>query len=367
MIPAYLYHYIYLSIVTIVSILCVIHYYKTVDDLRTRKSTIPALVLLVLMILFIGWRPIDKTFVDMADYALIMHMRQGDEFIFNWNTENIIYDNLQAFWCSERLPLGWFFFLFSVIYFSGIFIATRKLFQLNTLLNFLVYLGAFSTFSFGTNGIKAGAAASLFLVAVAYRKELFISIPFLLLSLGFHHSMTLPITAFVVAYLFHDKRYYLAFWVVSFILAAFHVTYFQEFLAGYADERGAHYLEIIDPSRRENTGATGFRLDFIIYSAIPIFLGYYLSTKHKLESATFDFLWCLYVLSNSVWLLCTYASYTNRIAYLSWCIYPFVLIYPFVNFAWSDRQEVYLRRCVFLHLGFTIFMTTIYSLLRLYL
>ena len=179
--------------------------------------------------------------------------------------------------------------------------------------------------------------------------------------------MTLPIAAFIIAYIFHDRRYYLAFWIICLALAALHVTYFQELLAGYTDERGASYLEIVDPQKKEITGATGFRLDFIIYSAVPIFLGYYLAIKKKLESKMFDFIWCLYVLSNGVWLLCTYASFTNRIAYLSWFIYPFVLIYPFVNFAWSDKQEIYLKRCVFLHLGFTIFMNTIYSLLRIYL
>lgn len=366
MIPAHLYQYTYLFVITVVSILCVL-YYKSVDDLREKKSIFPAVLLLIFMIFFIGTRPISDVFVDMADYARIMEMRQGDEFEFDWNAENIIYDNFQAFWCSKKLPLGWYFFIFSVIYFSCIFIATRKLFRLNTLLVFLIYLGAFSTFSFGTNGVKAGAAASLFLVAVAYRKKIYISIPFLLLSLGFHHSMTLPIGAYIIAYLFKDRRCYLAFWIICLILAAFHVTYFQELLAGYTDERGASYLEIVDPEKKEITGATGFRLDFILYSAVPIFLGYYLSVKKELESKTFDFLWCLYVLGNGVWLLCTYASFTNRIAYLSWCIYPFVLAYPFVNFAWSDRQEVYLKRCVFMHLGFTIFMTTIYSLLKLYL
>lgn len=366
MIPAHLYQYIYLSVITIASILCLL-YYKSVDDLSTKKSMVPSLLLLVFMIFFIGTRPIDEVFVDMYDYAHIMDLRKGDAFVFDINAENLIYDNLQAYWVSKEWPLGPFFFLFTIIYFSGIFFATRKLFKLNTLLVLLIYLGALSTFAFGTNGIKAGVAASLFLVAVAYKKKLLISIPFLLLSLGFHHSMTLPIAAFIIAYIFHDRRYYLAFWIICLALAALHVTYFQELLAGYTDERGASYLEIVDPQKKEITGATGFRLDFIIYSAVPIFLGYYLAIKKKLESKMFDFIWCLYVLSNGVWLLCTYASYTNRIAYLSWCVYPFVLIYPIVNFAWSDRQEIYLKRYVFIHLGFTIFMSTIYTLLKLYL
>lgn len=55
-----------------------------------------------------------------------------------------------------------FFGLIAAIYFIGMFVACRKLFPSNTLIVFLVCLAAFSTFSYGTNGIKAGAAASLF-------------------------------------------------------------------------------------------------------------------------------------------------------------------------------------------------------------
>lgn len=364
MIPAHLYQYFYLFIVSIATIACISEY-KSVDNLRYKKSLIPPLLLLIFMIFFIGQRPIDKVFVDMYDYAYIMDFRKGDSFLFDWETENFIYDNLQAYWCSKGFPLGWYFLLFSLIYFGGIFIATKKMFNNNTLLVFALYLGAFSTFTFGTNGIKAGAAASFFLIAVAYRKQYYISIPLLFLSLGFHHSMRLPISAFVIAHFFNKKEYYLVFWIVCLLLAAFHVTYFQELLAGYTDERGAGYLKLQNIDEEVIRGATGFRPDFILYSVVPIIVGFYISKKKEIESSMYDFIWCLYVLTNGVWLLCTYASFTNRIAYLSWCMYPFVLIYPFVNFVWSDSQHLYLKRCVLMHLGFTIFMNTIYSFLKL--
>lgn len=363
MLPAHLYQYFYLFIVTIATIACVSEY-KSVDSLRHKKSLVPPLLLLIFMIFFIGLRPIDLEFIDMFDMSFIMDLRKGQDFAFDWNADNLIYDNLYNYWCSKDYSKEYFFLIFSTIYFSGIFIATRKMFRLNTLLVFLIYLGAFSTFSFGTNGIKAGTAASLFLVAVAYRRKLYIAVPFMLLSLGVHHSMTLPIGAFIIAYFFKDRRYYLAFWFICLFLSAFHVTYFQELLSGYTDEQGASYLEIVDPDNARSNGVTGFRPDFILYSAMPIFLGYYFFIKKELWSSTFDFIWCIYVLCNGVWLLCTYASFTNRIAYLSWFIYPFVLAYPFVNFAWSDRQEMYLRMCVYLHLGFTIFMNTIYPIVK---
>jgi hypothetical protein len=55
-----------------------------------------------------------------------------------------------------------------------------------------------------------------------------------------------------------------------------------------------------------------------------------------------------------------------NVAYLSWFLYPIVLLYPFVNIYWSNRQYTYLKYVVWGHLGFTLFMTVIfYGLLGL--
>lgn len=105
---------------------------------------------------------------------------------------------------------------------------------------------------------------------------------------------------------------------------------------------------------------SGFRPDFIIYSAIPIFLGEYLVRKLQIDSEEYDFLWKVYVATNAVFLLCTYASYINRIAYLSWLMYPFVLVYPFLNEDLGEKQYSYLKYVVYGHLGFTLFMSFIY-------
>ena len=140
------------------------------------------------------------------------------------------------------------------------------------------------------------------------------------------------------------------------MLAAAHITYFQSLFSGFTDEHGANYLTVDNQEKF----VSGFRPDFIIYSAIPIFVGYYLIGKQKIKSPYYNFLWCVYTLTNSVFLLCTYGSFINRIAYLSWLMYPFVLLYPFVNAYWHERQHQYLRYAVYGHLGFTLFMVLIY-------
>ena len=169
MIPAYLYKYIYLLLVTVLT-LTVVKYRRS---LKVNESIIGSALLCLFMVLFIGFRPVSIYFVDMVNYA---NWWGGTWWGFDWETENLLFDNLFQYMGSIFPDGTVFFVLMAAIYFTGMLIVCRKLFPSNTLIVFLVCLAAFSTFSYGTNGIKAGAAASLFLVALAYRNNIVVSI-----------------------------------------------------------------------------------------------------------------------------------------------------------------------------------------------
>ena len=127
--------------------------------------------------------------------------------------------------------------------------------------------------------MKNGCAAAVFLVAVAYRDQLWLSIPIAIITYGMHHAMSLCIGGYLVATFVRRKELYILVWIASFFIAAFHITFFQEILQGYLgewDDWGAGYLEVHQESALI---VSGFRPDFILYSAIPIFLGYYMSRK----------------------------------------------------------------------------------------
>lgn len=356
MIVAFLYKYIYLIVVWILTVSTVNHYYRTNRYLDYRKASSNVHTFLIILIFVIGLRPNSYMFVDHMSYYFDYQRLYGLPANYTFDTENFIFDNILPFFSSNKIPVEFYFLLIAAIYFSGIAWASKKLFPNDTFLAFVMYLGAFSTFSYGTNGIKAGAAASIFLVALSYRNKLKVCIPILWVSLGFHHSMLVPIVAFVMAYFFKKPKWYLYGWLFCLLLAAAHITYFQSLFSGYTDEHGAGYLV----AGRKDAAVSGFRPDFILYSAIPIFIGYYLITKRYIQSEYYNFLWCTYTLTNCVFLLCTYGSFINRIAYLSWLMYPFILLYPFINAYWSNRQSRYLRYVVYGHLGFTLFMDFIY-------
>ena len=364
-ISAQYYSHIYIWLVTILSIIVFVQYSgHSSSRLSTsgNHSSLVIIVISVFMTLFLGLRPVsEQFFVDMANYARDYSLILGQPFVFEWNTDNKLFDNLFAFLASSHVPIEFFFLLIAAIYFIGISFACSKLFPKDKIAALLVYLGAFSTFSYGTNGIKAGAAASLFLVALALyqNKQRIWMLLFLLLSIGFHHSMIMPVVCFIICLFVRDSKLFFILWIVSLLIAAFHVTIFQEFFGSIADEQGAGYLLGTDGNTRKDI-LGGFRIDFILYSTVPIFVGWLAVFRKRIISRQYTFLLNLYTMSNSIWLLCMYADFTNRIAYLSWLMLPIVLIYPFLNERWGKAQYKTFHWVAFGHLAFTLFMQYVY-------
>jgi hypothetical protein len=362
MVPASLYETIYLLVVTIISIAVFMQYQKRNGNMMYlhKGSDVFAMVVMVSLVLFIGLRPLSgRSFVDMVNYASYYDsMLDGAIFYFDPTTDNLIFDNLFAWWGSVRLGYTSFFLLIAAIYFGASYLGIKKLFPNDTLAAYIVFLAAFSTFSYATNGIKAGAAASLFILALGYRENLKVCIPLVFLSWGFHHSMIMVVAAFGMTLFIKNPKVYFGMWIFCFLMAATHITTFAQFFSGFTTEHGAEYL--LGEGGSDGTRG-GFRIDFIIYSAVSVVIGWYAVFKKKVQlSSMYKNLLNLYICLNAIWMLCMYAEFTNRIAYLSWFIYPIVLIYPFLQEQWGSNRYKTFSLVMLGHLGFTLFMNIIY-------
>lgn len=353
----FIYQYIYIIFVAIITIYYVGKYKSPIYKPSTNVGG--ELLLVIVMILFIGLRPVSRVFVDMLSYDSFLGRFQGETFIFTWETDNKIFDNLIMWWSCNGIDARLFFLFISAIYFICTYLGIKRLFPNHSLLAYMVFLGAFSTFSYATNGIKAGAAASIFIMALGYWDKLLVCIPLMLVSLGFHHSMIMPVAAFVVTVFFKNPKWYYYGWFVCFIMALLHITYFQFLFGGMADEQGSGYLMATEQTSEAHIG---FRPDFVLYSAMPVVIGYLFEMKRKVRlSKTYTTLMHFYLMANSIWMLCMYASFNNRIAYLSWFVYPLVIIYPFVDVYNKDvNKNKKLRKAVIYHLAFTMFMVFVY-------
>lgn len=94
---------------------------------------------------------------------------------------------------------------------------------------------------------------------------------------------------------------------------------------------------------------------------MPVIMGYYVKFKYQLEDKLYDTMLNIYLTCNGIWMLCMYAQFTNRIAYLSWFMYPILLVYPCYAIGDETHPLVLIRKkVVLLHLAFTLFMAFIY-------
>lgn len=361
MIEAKAYNILYLLIVSIFSAFVYAKYSKRNDAnvIAYNTKSVGALpIFVVLLVLFIGFRPASYVFVDMMNYIRSYHtFYENVPFTWDWTAENFIFDNLLAFTGSKNLGITFFFIVIATIYFLCAYWGIRRLFPTDTTMAYLAFLGAFSTFSYATNGVKAGAAASLFILALSYSRTWLVCIPLLIVTLGFHHSMVMPIAAFVLAMVWKNPKHFFWGWLFCLLCAIGHVSYFQELFAGMTDESGADYL---NSTGDDWGGDNGFRIDFVLYSSMPVLVGYYAIFKHKVKSAMYDLLLKVYLTTNAIWMLCMYASFTNRIAYLSWLLYPVVLIYPLLNADWGKNRYRTVSKIFIAHLAFTLFMEIVY-------
>ncbi len=364
MIDGYAYLPIYLTIVTAVTLFCVSRYAAFGSariNVAGNESLAQSFILMLVLVLFIGLRPVHRVFVDMMNYNYFFNYNQNRgvaEFNFDWDAENLLFDNIFNYMAYSGTTIMAFMLVIATIYFYAIWKALRRWFPNDTLYAFVIYLGAFSTYSYATNGVKAGAAASLFLLALAYCDNLKYTIPLALISWFFHHSMFTVLAAYALTFFVKKPKYYLAFWGICVLCAMVHINPLNDFMVSMSDERGAMYLTNIDNLWG---GKLGFRLDFLLYSAIPIAIGYYYVITKDIKDKCYNQLFNLYVLTNALWVLCMYIPFNNRVAYLSWFMLPVVSIYPFLKLKLkTHKQYSKLNQVAIFYLAFTIFMEAIY-------
>ena len=313
-------------------------------------------IFVAFVIFFIGLRPIDPVFIDMTMYNHMFNLfAEGDMSVLE--TEGDIGFLYFIQFCSKIMTPELFFLFCAVIYIVPLVIACVRWFKGNWFYGFLMLVISFSFLGYGVNGIRNGMATSIFLLAVSFYNRRVIMALLLLLSFSFHKSMSLPIAGFCITFFYNDMRTYLKTWFfaipISLIAGSFFVAFFSSL--GFDDSRvGIYFSEDVV----ENT-VTGFRWDFILYSAIGIFAGWYYIVKQKFQDRLYIQLYNVFVIANMFWLLIIRASFSNRFAYLSWFLLAIIVVYPLLKVKLMPNQHLILGRIVFIYFMFTYVMNFI--------
>lgn len=284
----------------------------------------------IFLILWIGLRPVSHAFGDTLNYG---RSYQAMAFIANFDVESdVLFYAPMHYMARSGFDVHLWFLLIEAVYIGGFSYTIYKLFPYRAGTVLAATLASFSFFSFSVNGIRNGMACALFVVALAQavRSKWWLCGIFCFLAINIHKSILLPTGALVLATFYHNTKAYIAGWVACIALAVVAGGFFENLFIsqGLIDTgKDMAYLsnEYVDMSQFSNTG---FRYDFLLYGCVPILVGYYYVVKKKFNDRVYAVLLNVYIICNSFWVLVNRNWLSNRIAFLSWFMYTFVLLYP---------------------------------------
>lgn len=358
MIPALLYSPIFYNLLLVLTLITAYQLYFNLSVVRVNRVKVEnekwTWLLAVLLTVFIGFRPVSGVFVDTTTYAGLFSIYQSSELSEITLVNDDYLFSMLMFYCSKIMSVSWFFFILAAIYICCSLWALRRIFPNNVWVAFLLFIGAFSFFAYGTNGLRNGIAASLFILGLSYANKKWLALIVMVIAVGMHKAMMLPLFAFVVSLLYRNSKFYIVLWLITIPVSLVSGEFWENLFGGLGfDDRLTYITTKADP---DAFSSTGFRWDFLLYSAVPIAVGYYVLFRRQVSSVFYSYLLNTYIISNAFWILVISANFSNRFAYLSWFLYPVVLLYPFLKFPLWKNQYNKVALVLVLHFAFSYVM-----------
>ena len=327
-----------------------------------------AILISLIVIYFVGLRPLYSDFVDMLNYAGI-YREFTSHYIYaspSLSDEWLWHDIMVFFQHNGFTVHEWFLFI-EFVYVMGMLISALLVTRNNLWVAMMFMFTSFSFLSFGENGVRNGMSSSVMLVAICLlcqegKPKKFLAAFLMFLAMGIHRSSALPIAASVVSLLFiKDTKTAMRFWIASLAISIVAGPLAERFFASLGfDDRMESYTQVSEASKEAMFTRTGFRLDFFLYSSFPLIMVWYVTIYRKFRDKTYHVIAVTYILCNAFWLMVIRAAYSNRFAYLSWFIYPLVIFYPLLRMnLWKD-QDRRTALILFAYSGFMFFMFFIY-------
>src|SRR5690606_2722879 len=123
----------------------------------------------------------------------------------------------------------------------------------------------------------------------------------LVIAIGFHKSMLLPVAVFVLTTFIKNTTLLIRVWLLAIPVAFFFGNSIETAISGIFDVIG------LSDKRTENlfvdeldgqAVSRAFRLDFIIYSGVAVFLGYYYIINKKYIDVLYIRIFNTYLIAN---------------------------------------------------------------------
>lgn len=357
---ASLYEPLYLALILLLS--CWIGFRGIISNDYTQQEKgshfLLPLIISVALAFWFGYRPISYLFGDTGNYAHIYRITQIRNVTMDWHQE----------WVWQWLVIGCksagfrveeFFTLVAAGYIFSALWAVKRLMPRNPLLGMLFVLAGLMFFSYGVNGIRNGLACHLVLLAITFLLDdkYLVGTLLCLAAFGIHRSTLLPIAAtFAGIFLIRDVRYAIIFWMASIFISLLAGDTISSFFASLGfDDRMTEYTTARGIDMRLFS-RTGFRWDFLLYSAAPIVMAWYVCVKRQIRDNWYDVICTAYCLCNAFWVMVIRVAFSNRFAYLSWFLFPVVIAYPLINLPIWEDQDRKTGWILLAYSGFSVFM-----------
>ncbi len=341
-----------------------------------KQSYNKALILGIFFIIFFGTRPTSGLWMaDTSGYASVYNLTKNGIISSNidWSEPHeIIWNIICSNMALAGFPVWAWFTVVAAIYILANIVGIKLILPEHAYLVFLFYTAFFLFYSGGINGIRNADAYSLVFLAMtlyyspSFKKYIMMAL-LCLVACQIHTSVIITIYSFIISIFFIKKtNHAILIWIGAIVMSLVAGNYLAGFATGMIDDvRAAKYLQYgQNADMMAGFSHTGFRWDFLFFSALPIALGWYATVKRSITDKFYQVLLNTYIIANAVWIVFMYAAFSNRFAMLSWCIYPYVLCYPLLKFKlWNtSTQNQYMCMFLWIMLLFSGYMNRIFIL-----
>lgn len=327
----------------------------SITNEKVKSNSFWGVILMLFTLLYMGLRPLNYIFGDMVMYNIHLNelfysnkLSRSFEFGFEF---------LLRFFSTFK-NATFFFFACTIIYVLPLYIASKKLFGKLWFYCFFALVASFSFWAYGVNGLRNGISTSLFLYALSLKKEIWRML-FYLIALSMHSSIIIVIGAYYLVKLIKKTSYFFYLWLLSIPISFVSGDFFKNLFLGFnlfEDNRVEIYFDDFEKLNELTKLNTGFRFDFILYSAIPVLVARYFIYTKKLNDEYYSLITRLYLVLNAFWIFIIKVNFSNRFAYLSWFMMGLLIVYPLLKYELFKKQQMILNVFIFIYavIGFVL-------------
>ena len=297
-----------------------------------RRPRVPkgfAIILLFVIAIILGLIPEDSAvcYRDRPRYLYLFLV--GEDRTAITDIGFLLYVRICRFFFGGNYHL--FFILSGLIYVYGYYVFCRDSVDNDLFFTilFITCLLSAGFMNYGVNTMRSGLALSVYLTAYGaeLRGKQKLSYSLMFLACLVHISLLLPVVCHFISRIKVPLYWFYLFWVLMLIITIINV--FEPMVSlveSMQIDRLVNYM-----GDEESTYNSGFRTDFVLYSLLPIIASHYYIFMKKINNPVYERLVKQYILINAIWLLFIRMVYTDRFAYLSWFMIPFVLMVPLTD------------------------------------